>query len=545
MKIKIQPAGKAVISIIVIILLYFLLKITGVFNKLPSLSTKFDDKNQTSVVADKKKLDRPVKIGFSKQNLSPALYFANDGFDTGENSLLNKKFDLKAKLIENNSDNSLIDEFLKGGDNSGVDVMIIRLDQFLLNYSKIEPITPSVFLLTEKKDNRNFIMARSYIKTPRLLLGRKIAVRKNSSAYFYLLDFLSKNSITKNDVNIVLTEDDKEAYNKTISRFANVCVLSDINLYKEFKKNKEYVDLTQSASTPNPYIAVAQRTFITEHYSVFQRLTEAFLLSADSLAKDQSRSNEIISGYLKTGGQAEQSILSKFTSANYQDNFRFFNLDDMNSDAGLGKAMDRVKMVLNKSEIFKLELNPKEIQYIDILKELSAKFKIDYSGKEFQPPFKEPVNVTRQKEQIPVSNQKPENIAKTTIKDTIKKKQVKEILPESADKSKISLFFAPNDSKLDSVSKIRLQSFIKSLSQYNKCYFEIKGNTDSTGEDKYNYMLSKWRAESVAGFLKSGFNIPKEQMSLLGQGSKYPVGSNKEEKGKRKNRRVDILIKNK
>ena len=69
----------------------------------------------------------------------------------------------------------------------------------------------------------------------------------------------------------------------------------------------------------------------------------------------------------------------------------------------------------------------------------------------------------------------------------------------------------------------------------------IQGHTDNVGEAEYNQTLSKNRAKVVADYIMS--NLQSNKISYNGYGDKNPIASNDTEEGRRKNRRVDIIIK--
>lgn len=68
---------------------------------------------------------------------------------------------------------------------------------------------------------------------------------------------------------------------------------------------------------------------------------------------------------------------------------------------------------------------------------------------------------------------------------------------------------------------------------------EISGHTDNIGDDAQNQTLSEKRATSVKDFLvTAGCNADK--LITKGFGKSKPVASNDNEKGRAKNRRVEL-----
>jgi NitT/TauT family transport system substrate-binding protein len=54
-------------------------------------------------------------------------------------------------------------------------------------------------------------------------------------------------------------------------------------------------------------------------------------------------------------------------------------------------------------------------------------------------------------------------------------------------------------------------------------YFEISGNTDSTGNVAINERLSQARAEAVAEYLSKQWEFPRERFKIVGNGSRKPL----------------------
>ena len=73
----------------------------------------------------------------------------------------------------------------------------------------------------------------------------------------------------------------------------------------------------------------------------------------------------------------------------------------------------------------------------------------------------------------------------------------------------------------------------------NELNTEINGHTDNIGNDKFNMELSINRANAVKNFLiKQG--VDPTLLKVVGHGETKPIKSNDTEKGRAKNRRVEI-----
>ena len=69
----------------------------------------------------------------------------------------------------------------------------------------------------------------------------------------------------------------------------------------------------------------------------------------------------------------------------------------------------------------------------------------------------------------------------------------------------------------------------------------VLGHTDDTGDDAYNLDLSRRRAEAVARYLEEK-GVDRAKIAVEGYGESRPTESNATDDGRRRNRRVEILI---
>jgi outer membrane protein OmpA-like peptidoglycan-associated protein len=73
---------------------------------------------------------------------------------------------------------------------------------------------------------------------------------------------------------------------------------------------------------------------------------------------------------------------------------------------------------------------------------------------------------------------------------------------------------------------------------------EVRGHTDSTGDEAHNLKLSERRADAVVEYMiKNG--ISPEQISARGFGETRPVDSNDTAEGRARNRRTEFVFKKK
>ena len=79
------------------------------------------------------------------------------------------------------------------------------------------------------------------------------------------------------------------------------------------------------------------------------------------------------------------------------------------------------------------------------------------------------------------------------------------------------------------------------LAEYDKTAVVVQGHTDSTGSEAYNQELSERRANTVKNpFVERG--VANRRIAAEGLGEEYPVADNTSEDGRRRNRRVTVLL---
>jgi outer membrane protein OmpA-like peptidoglycan-associated protein len=101
--------------------------------------------------------------------------------------------------------------------------------------------------------------------------------------------------------------------------------------------------------------------------------------------------------------------------------------------------------------------------------------------------------------------------------------------------------FENNKTNLIKSNKQALDLLAKQLLENKSTHISVEGYTDNVGVDSLNQKLSEERENSVTVYLLSK-GIEQSQLSTKGLGSKNPIASNLNEKGRIKNRRVEIRI---
>ena len=106
---------------------------------------------------------------------------------------------------------------------------------------------------------------------------------------------------------------------------------------------------------------------------------------------------------------------------------------------------------------------------------------------------------------------------------------------------KIVIYFKHNSNDLPDRAYDMLDRIADFMVHNPKAKININGYTDSSGARSYNVSVSQFRANMVKGYLVGkGVHAPK--IKSLGLGPENPIASNKTDKGRQTNRRVEIEL---
>lgn len=106
------------------------------------------------------------------------------------------------------------------------------------------------------------------------------------------------------------------------------------------------------------------------------------------------------------------------------------------------------------------------------------------------------------------------------------------------------ILFDVNKASLKGDLKTSLAKVAGILSVYQELNVSVEGHTDNTGSEEHNLKLSEQRAENVLDFLVTQ-GIESSRLTSKGYGMTLPIADNKTKEGRQKNRRVDLVIKDK
>lgn len=103
------------------------------------------------------------------------------------------------------------------------------------------------------------------------------------------------------------------------------------------------------------------------------------------------------------------------------------------------------------------------------------------------------------------------------------------------------IYFETGSTKISAKSDRQIRVTAAVMNAFPKKNILLRGHTDNKGASADNFKLSLMRANSM-GLALGALGIDTERIRVLGMGDGVPISSNKSEKGRKKNRRIEILL---
>ena len=105
-----------------------------------------------------------------------------------------------------------------------------------------------------------------------------------------------------------------------------------------------------------------------------------------------------------------------------------------------------------------------------------------------------------------------------------------------------AVLFETGKAEIKPVVRKILDSLVQQLDTFKISKIDVNGHTDSTGTMERNNILALDRANVIKDYLIYKLPALKESIFAFGRGARFPVATNTTEKGRQRNRRVEIIL---
>jgi len=104
------------------------------------------------------------------------------------------------------------------------------------------------------------------------------------------------------------------------------------------------------------------------------------------------------------------------------------------------------------------------------------------------------------------------------------------------------ILFTAGKAVVDPKCDKTMQAIADIIGEFSGTHVQVNGHTDSKGKKSANLKLSQDRADAVVAYLVKNKAVDAKRLSAKGFGDEKPIGDNKTEAGRTKNRRVDFTV---
>jgi len=447
---------------------------------------------------------------------TPGLYF-NEGALANTRSRFYKDYGFKVEFVKeddllNAADAWAADEF---------DILVQTADAFPLYTAPDEmaSLNPTAFMQVDWSRGGDAIIAKRGINSINDLRGKKVALAVPAPAQTMLITALESAGMSINDVKVVKTTDNIAAAELFKSSDVDAAVVwspFDIEATSQVPGSKILLTTVEQSHIIGD-IMFAKKEVIQAKKEMFNGFYEGWMKGVAELNDPGNKKKGIkyLAEFLQLPEADAEAMMPTVHLASHGDNMNFFGMN--NSFRGMtgGDLYNKMnKKFYEMKDNPKLAPNWKKVIATGPILNANAKLRgaayAAEGAKEFKP-------ATAKEKAAPALSSKP-----------------------------ISINFASGQFKLSENAKtiIDLQ-FAEVAKSFGNVRVRVEGNTDNVGSKQMNQTLSKKRAQSVADYLGSTYNMHANRFIVVGNGPDKPVKgceTNSTENCKAQNRRTEFQL---
>lgn len=454
-----------------------------------------------------------IKIGVVTWGGYAGGQYYNEGFAASEKSRFYKDYGFKV-------DFKILDDFEASRaafKNDEVNLLWATIDAFPTEVESLREYNPKVVFQADWSRGGDAIVARRGINTVADLKGKKIAVAELTPSHSFLLWLLDAGGLTINDVQLV-----KQA--------------SAIDAAGAFKAKQVDAAVVWSPDDEDCVKSVPGARVLESTKSASHIIADVFIAKDAYIKNNETRLQQLYEGWMKGAAEINANVGNKRKAAKI-----LANAFDGFDETMTLNAINNVRLCTHgdNQNFFGLNRDYKGITG----ESLYGKMTTVYKGLGFAGNSVPNWRLIRHSGFVQNANSLSGTAQAAEGTKTFAKVKESDKTKAAISTKQVSISFRSGEYRLDDNAKYIIDNqFVEIAQAFSNSRIRIEGNTDKTGSYGTNKKLSEQRAQSVADYLISTYDMPRNRFIVVGNGPDNPVASNDTEDGRAKNRRTDFEL---
>ena len=456
----------------------------------------------------------PIRVGVVTWGGYAGGQYFNEGFKPSAESRFRKEYGIDVEFVLNDDVPASLNAF-KNGD---IDVHWYTIDAMPTIMPELADFNPVVLWQSDWSRGGDAIVVKRGINSVADLKGKTVAVAELTPSHSFLLWLLEAGGLTVDDIRIqgVPSAIDAAAAFKSGNVDAAVVWSPDDELSVRAVTGAKVLESTRSASNIIADVFFAKRDYVEANRDRLEKLYEGWMRGAAEINASQAnkeRAARIIGPEMSLSEADAIAMIDNVRLATQGDNENFF-----------GQNPD-YRGVTGGQLYRKMEQEYRKLGLID--GRVPDFRQASYGGL-----------VVNANSTLSGGENAAEAGATFDRVDAAEGDKLEAIATK-----RVSINFPTGVASLDDQAKgIIDDEFVQIAKAFGNARIRIEGNTDNTGSAATNQALSKRRAQSVADYLSSEYNMDPNRFIIIGNGPGNPIANNSSESGRALNRRTDFEL---
>ena len=456
----------------------------------------------------------PIRVGVVTWGGYAGGQYFNEGFKPTAESRFRKEYGIDVEFVLNDDVPASLNAF-KNGD---IDVHWYTIDAMPTIMPELADFDPVVLWQSDWSRGGDAIVVKRGINAVADLKGKTVAVAELTPSHSFLLWLLEAGGLTVDDIKIqgVPSAIDAAAAFKSGNVDAAVVWSPDDELSVRAVSGAKVLESTKSASNIIADVFFAKRSYVEANRDKLEKLYEGWMRGAAEINASEANKRKaarIIGPEMSLTEADALAMIDNVRLTTHGDNENFFGQNPGFKGVTGGQLYRKME-----SEYRKLGLIDGRV-----------------------PDFRQAsygtlvINATD-------NLGGTENAAEPgTTFDRVDEADGENL--EAIATKRVSINFPTGVATLDDRAKqIIDEEFVQIAKAFGSARIRIEGNTDNTGSTATNQELSKRRAQSVANYLTSEYDMDPNRFIVVGNGPGNPIANNSSESGRALNRRTDFEL---